>query len=80
MNANARSVFLGSKYAIAQMLRQEPHSSGDRGWHINMASIAGLVGVPRTRKYGPCNTVLAETLIPVILQQYTPHLKVLSYK
>ena len=50
MNANARSVFLGSKYAITQMLKQEPHASGDRGWIINMASIAGLVGVAALRK------------------------------
>ena len=53
MNVNARSVFLGSKYAIAQMLKQEPHASGDRGWIINTASVAGLVGVPTTRKSTP---------------------------
>lgn len=44
MAVNAKSVFLGSKYAIAQMLNQPPHSSGDRGWIINMSSIYGLVG------------------------------------
>ena len=43
-NVNARSVFLGCKYAIAQFLRQEPHSSGHRGWIINTASMLGLVG------------------------------------
>lgn len=50
MGVNARSVFLGSKYAIKQMLNQEPHASGDRGWIINVASIAGLVGCQATRK------------------------------
>lgn len=51
MGVNARSVFLGSKYAIIQMLKQEPHSSGDRGWIINMASTAGLVGCPAQRTF-----------------------------
>ncbi|KAI9688070.1 MAG: hypothetical protein M1822_001575 [Bathelium mastoideum] len=51
MSINARSVFLGSKYAIAQMLKQAPHSSGDRGWIINMASICGVVGCPGTPTY-----------------------------
>lgn len=44
MAVNAKSVFLGSKYAIAQMLRQDMHTSGHRGWIINMSSIFGLVG------------------------------------
>ncbi|PYH96926.1 NAD(P)-binding protein [Aspergillus ellipticus CBS 707.79] len=43
MRINARSVFLGSKYAIAQMLRQRAHESGDRGWVINVSSIMGIV-------------------------------------
>jgi NAD(P)-dependent dehydrogenase (short-subunit alcohol dehydrogenase family) len=43
MRVNAKSVFLGCKYAIAQMLKQEPHHSGDRGWIINMSSIMGIV-------------------------------------
>lgn len=42
---NARSVFLGCKYAAKQMLKQEPHKSGDRGWIVNMASVIGLVGM-----------------------------------
>ena len=44
MNVNSRSVFLGCKYACAQFLNQEPHSSGHRGWIINTSSIMGLVG------------------------------------
>lgn len=50
MGINARSVFLGSKYAIRQMLKQQPHPSGDRGWIINVASISGMVGVAMTRE------------------------------
>ena len=43
---NARGTFLGCKYAITQMLKQEVGPSGSRGWIINMASVAGLVGIP----------------------------------
>lgn len=51
MRVNAKSVFLGCKYATAQMLTQEPHESGDRGWIINMASICGLIGTLKTRVF-----------------------------
>ncbi|KAF2434582.1 NAD(P)-binding protein [Tothia fuscella] len=44
MRVNAKSVFLGCKYAIAQMLKQTPHKSGDKGWIINISSIYGTVG------------------------------------
>jgi NAD(P)-dependent dehydrogenase (short-subunit alcohol dehydrogenase family) len=50
MRVNAKSVFLGCKYAITQMLAQEPHSSGDKGWIINISSIYGLVGGANNRK------------------------------
>lgn len=43
MDVNAKSVFLGCKYSIAQFLRQETHPSGSRGWIINTASVQGLV-------------------------------------
>ncbi|GME62416.1 NAD(P)-binding protein [Neofusicoccum parvum] len=51
MRINARSVFLGCKHAIAQMLRQDPHESGDRGWIINMSSIMGLIAGPQNPSY-----------------------------
>ncbi|KAJ5682837.1 Short-chain dehydrogenase [Penicillium macrosclerotiorum] len=44
MRINVKSVFLGCKYATAQMLAQEPHQSGDRGWIINISSIMALIG------------------------------------
>jgi NAD(P)-dependent dehydrogenase (short-subunit alcohol dehydrogenase family) len=51
MKVNARGTFLGCKYAIAQMMKQDLHPSGDRGWIINISSIAGLVGFPGGRKF-----------------------------
>jgi NAD(P)-dependent dehydrogenase (short-subunit alcohol dehydrogenase family) len=44
MAVNLKSVFLGMKYAVAQMLTQEVLPSEDRGWIVNMSSIFGLVG------------------------------------
>lgn len=46
---NTRGTFLGIKYAIAQMLRQEPQPSGDRGWIVNISSIGGLVALSMER-------------------------------
>jgi len=37
------------KYAIAQMMKQEPRSSGDRGWIVNISSIGGVVGLSMER-------------------------------
>lgn len=45
MRINSKSVFLGCKYALAQMLQQDPHPSGDRGWIVNISSIASLVAI-----------------------------------
>lgn len=51
MSVNSRGVFLGCKYAAQQMIAQDPHPSGDRGWIINTASVAGLVGVAKSVAY-----------------------------
>jgi NAD(P)-dependent dehydrogenase (short-subunit alcohol dehydrogenase family) len=51
MAINSTGVFLGTKFASAQMLKQDPHSSGDRGWIINTASILGLVAAPSSPAY-----------------------------
>lgn len=48
---NAKGVFLGCKYASAQMLTQNPNQNGDRGWIINVASILGLVGLENLSSY-----------------------------
>ena len=47
---NAKSVFLGCKYAAAQMLRQSSRSCGERGWIINISSVLGHVGGCHVRK------------------------------
>jgi NAD(P)-dependent dehydrogenase (short-subunit alcohol dehydrogenase family) len=41
---NSTGVFLGCKYASAQMIKQQPLPCGDRGWILNIASIFGLQG------------------------------------
>ncbi|KAE9377534.1 NAD(P)-binding protein [Stipitochalara longipes BDJ] len=51
MEINAKSVFLGCKYAISQMLKQDLHPSGDRGWIINMSSIMGMIAGPENPSY-----------------------------
>jgi len=48
---NAKGVYLGCKYASAQMIKQEPHGNGDRGWIVNLASILGLVGTPKNSEF-----------------------------
>lgn len=51
MDVNVRGVWLGIKHATAQMLKQEAHTSGDRGWIINLCSIMGVVGLPGAAIY-----------------------------
>jgi NAD(P)-dependent dehydrogenase (short-subunit alcohol dehydrogenase family) len=56
---NLKSIFLTSKYTIAQMLKQEKSESGDRGWIINISSIFGEVGGYTIRKnIFPANLLL----------------------
>jgi NAD(P)-dependent dehydrogenase (short-subunit alcohol dehydrogenase family) len=51
MRVNTKSVFLGCKYALTQMLAQEPHVSGDRGWIVNISSIMAMIGGPENREF-----------------------------
>jgi NAD(P)-dependent dehydrogenase (short-subunit alcohol dehydrogenase family) len=52
MAINAKGVFLGCKYAIIQMLKQELLPGvRDRGWIINTASVQGLVAYTNTPAY-----------------------------
>jgi NAD(P)-dependent dehydrogenase (short-subunit alcohol dehydrogenase family) len=51
MAVNAKGVWLCCKYAIAQMLKQEPFESGSRGKIVNIASIAALLGRARHHAY-----------------------------
>ena len=43
MSVNANGVFFCVRAAGAQMIKQDPHDNGDRGWIINLASIYGLI-------------------------------------
>lgn len=45
MTVNAKSVFLGCKYAITQMLQQDPYESGDRGWIVNTSSVGSVSAI-----------------------------------
>lgn len=72
IRVNARSVFLGCKYATGQMLKQEPHPSGDRGWIINTASILGLVGFPGTASYSASKGAIVQ-LTRQVAVDYAPH-------
>lgn len=51
MNVNAKGVWLGSKYAIKQMVTQSPLPGAGRGRIINIASIGGLVGLALEPSY-----------------------------
>ncbi|OJD22621.1 hypothetical protein ACJ73_06028 [Blastomyces percursus] len=51
MGLNGKGVWLGCKFAAKQMLAQDPHPSGDRGWIINMASVYGSVGAASSSTY-----------------------------
>jgi NAD(P)-dependent dehydrogenase (short-subunit alcohol dehydrogenase family) len=50
MAVNAKGVWLGCKFAIRQMLTQEP-VEGSRGRVVNIASIGGLVGLAAEPAY-----------------------------
>lgn len=51
MSVNAKGVWLGCKYAIGQMMEQEPCADGSRGRVVNIASIGGLVGLANEPAY-----------------------------
>ncbi|RAH69141.1 SDR family NAD(P)-dependent oxidoreductase [Aspergillus aculeatinus CBS 121060] len=73
MRVNSKSVFLGCKYATAQMLKQEPHQpSGDRGWIINMSSIMGIVAGLDNVSYCASKGAVSNLTKQVALD-YAPH-------
>lgn len=55
MRVNAKSVYLGCKFALRQMLAQEPHESGDRGWIVNTSSIMALIAGYGCRRPPVCH-------------------------
>ncbi|KAI0158362.1 NAD(P)-binding protein [Xylariaceae sp. FL1272] len=72
MLVNTKSVFLGCRYSIAQMLAQEPHSSGDRGWIVNISSIMALIGGPSNPSYCASKGAVSSLTRQVALD-YAPH-------
>ncbi|KAJ5526310.1 NAD(P)-binding protein [Penicillium frequentans] len=72
MRVNVKSVFLGCKYALAQMLSQEPHASGDRGWIINISSIMGMIAGPENPSYCASKGAVSQLTRQIALD-YAPH-------
>ncbi|KAE8390303.1 hypothetical protein BDV23DRAFT_155495 [Aspergillus alliaceus] len=72
MRVNTKSVFLGCKYAITQMLKQEPHPSGDRGWIVNISSIMGMIAGPMNPSYCASKGAVSQLTRQIALD-YAPH-------
>ncbi|KAI0466970.1 NAD(P)-binding protein [Xylaria cf. heliscus] len=72
MAVNAKSVFLGSKYAINQMLRQNKHESGHGGWIVNIASAHGLVAGRGSPSYAASKAAVVNLTRQVALD-YAEH-------
>lgn len=51
MAVNAKGVFLGCKYAVRQMMAQEPRADGARGQIVNICSVAATRGLPAEPAY-----------------------------
>jgi NAD(P)-dependent dehydrogenase (short-subunit alcohol dehydrogenase family) len=66
---NQRAVWLGCKYAVMQMLEQEPREpnargESTRGWIINTASMLGLIGLAN----GPCYVPTKHAVVGITRQ------------
>ncbi|KIY00423.1 uncharacterized protein Z520_04108 [Fonsecaea multimorphosa CBS 102226] len=72
MLVNARGVFLGMKYAITQMMKQEPRTSGERGWVVNIGSIASTCGLAGETSYCASKGAVA-MLTRAVAIDYAPH-------
>ncbi|KAF2815114.1 putative short chain dehydrogenase [Mytilinidion resinicola] len=72
MAINTRGTFLGMKFAILQMMKQEPRSTGDRGWIVNISSIGGLVGLSMEPSYCASKGAVTNLTRQVALD-YAPH-------
>ena len=80
MLVNAKGVFLGCKYAGLQMIKQDPHPSGDRGWIINTASVASIVGVKGIAPYSASKGAVAALTKTVAIDyaEYRIHCNAIS--
>lgn len=57
LRINTRGVFLGCKYAVQQMKKQELHPCGLRGWIVNFASMVANIGMPGLSKFDPVEDI-----------------------
>jgi hypothetical protein len=60
MAVNAKGVWLCCKYAIAQMLKQEPLETGSRGKIVNIASVSALIGRGRNHAYSASKAAVVQ--------------------
>jgi NAD(P)-dependent dehydrogenase (short-subunit alcohol dehydrogenase family) len=60
MAVNAKGVWLSCKYAIAQMLKQEPLETGSRGKIVNIASVSALIGRGRNHAYSASKAAVVQ--------------------
>jgi NAD(P)-dependent dehydrogenase (short-subunit alcohol dehydrogenase family) len=51
ISVNATGVFYGCRAAAKQMIGQDAHPSGDRGWIINLGSVVGFVASPKSGRF-----------------------------
>jgi NAD(P)-dependent dehydrogenase (short-subunit alcohol dehydrogenase family) len=51
MSVNATGVFYGCRAAAKQMISQDAHPSGDRGWIINLGSVVAFVASPKAGRF-----------------------------
>jgi len=73
MAINGKGIFLCCKYAIQQMLKQDPlPGHRDRGWIVNTSSIQGLVAYYNTPAYTASKGAVAQ-LTKQIALDYAPH-------
>lgn len=73
MEINTKGVFLGCKYAIAQMLKQDIlPDTAERGWIVNTASVQALVAYHNTPAYCASKGAVAQLTRQVALD-YAKH-------
>lgn len=76
LQINTKGAYLGCKYAVEQMKKQEPHACGVRGWIVNVASLGATVGIPGL---GRINLERSEdAMVANIGQSATTHQRALS--
>lgn len=73
MSINVKGVFLGCKYGITQMLKQDLlPGTKSRGWVVNTASVQGLVAYFNTPAYTASKGAVVQLTKQVALD-YAPH-------